>query len=312
MQRRAFNVLALVFVAAWLPLASTAQTPAPSASPSASPSPSAPVSRSITMTYKGPAGWSRSTALSTGTTYFIQDGDKLHSLAFSPVPPMTASDVETYATQRIEAERKRGAEIVDEGATTICDGEPAHRWTVRSASTGVAMEMHVLATTVTGGVATATYSHKQGIGDRRDGLEAMANLCPGPFPNPVPAGWTGPKVRIPGTVQTLDSPDSTSTFITTYRVMTPDRYDAFEKDAIPTAGTVVSDKRESCGTGSVHRVTVQLGGQITEVAVSFLHGTAYKYVYTRPAAHEADTAVERALTAFCRGTGPIVPGLTPV
>ena len=94
--------------------------------------------------------------------------------------------------------------------------------------------------------------------------------------------------------------------------MSADRFDAYEKDAIPTAGTVVSDKREGCGTGSVHRVSVQLGGQIAEVAVAFLHGTAYKYIYTRPAAHEADPAAERTLTAFCRGTGPITPGLTPV
>jgi hypothetical protein len=257
----------------------------------------------ISMTYKPPGGWYSTAPAGAGSSYYVRDGDKVHTLTFASVSPKAASEVEAYAAERIGAERQRGAEVADDGPVTACDGQPAHRWSVVSASTGVAMETHVLAAQVTGGLATATYGHRQGVGDRRDALDAMATLCPGPFPNPVPAGWTAPKTRLP--VATLDSPDSTSTFVASFRPLAPDRFDAFERDAMP-AGKVVADRHDPCGSAAtVHRVDVQIGGQIAEIAVAYVHRTAYRYVYTRPAAHEADTGAERALTAFCRATSAI-------
>ena len=259
---------------------------------------------SISMAFKPPAGW----IATTGGGFYVRDGDKLHTLAFASVPPKVASDVETYAAERIAAERARGAEVVDDGPITACDGQPAHRWTVTSASSGVAMEAHVLAAVVTGGLATVTYGHRAGVGDRHDALDAMATLCPGPYPNPVPAGWTAPRTRL--AVSTLDSPDATSTFVASYRLLSPERFDAFERESLPT-GKVVADHRDPCSGSSVHRLDVQIGGQIAEIAVAYLHRTAYRYVYTRPAAHEADTGAERALTAFCRMWSPLGTASAP-
>jgi hypothetical protein len=284
---RALAVVAALIVA--LPLGGSAQTPPPQA---------------VSLAFKGPAGWIHASIASS--SFYIRDGDKLHTLTFGAVSPKLGTDVETYAGEQMAAERLRGAEIVDEGATTICEGVPGHRWTVRTASTGTPMEAHILAVAVTGGVGTATYSHKQGVGDRRDALEAMNNLCPGPFPNPVPAGWTAPKVRT-GITLTSDSPDSTSTFIASYRMISADRFDAFERDSLP-GGKIVSDHRDPCGTATVHRIDAQVGNQIAEVAIAYLHNSAYRYVYTRPAAHEADGSAERTLTAFCRANSPIPAG----
>ena len=258
---------------------------------------SAPIT--ISMTYKPPTGWSSIAPGVPGSSYYVRDGDKVHTISFVSISPKAASEVETYAAERIAAERQRGAEVADEGPIAACDGEPAHRWTVSSASTGVAMETHILVAQVTGGLATVTYGHRQGVGDRRDALDAMLTLCPGPFPNPVPAGWTAPKTRLQ--VSTLESPDATSTFIATYRPIAPERFEAFERDAMPT-GKVVADRHDPCGGATVHRVDVQIGGQVAEISVAYVHRVAYRYVYTRPAAHEADPGAERALTAFCRAT----------
>lgn len=260
----------------------------------------------MSLAYHVPAGWSRSSLTSSLSTFTIRDGDKVHVLSIHAVPTKTATEVEPYAASQIELEKQHGAEVVDEGASTICDGQPAHRWTVRSASTGVAMETHVLAATITGGIATITYAHRQGIGDRKDALDAMATLCPGPFPSPVPAGWTPPKSRAGSTVS-VESPDGTSTFVTTLRPMEPDKFPAYERDAAP-SGTVLADHRDPCAGGTVHRVDVQIGNQIAEVSLGIVHHFAYRYVYTRPAAHEADTGAERALTAFCRPFAPVPTG----
>jgi hypothetical protein len=275
------RVLGLVAAAIVVSQAAGAQTPSPIA---------------ISMAYKPPSGW-----YSSGSSFYVRDGDKVHTLAFVSVSPKTATDVETYAADRIAAEKQRGAEVADEGPVSACDGQPGHRWTVSSASTGVAMETHVLAALVTGGVATATYGHRQGVGDRRDALDAMLTLCPGPSPNPVPSGWTAPKTRLP--VSSIDSPDATSTFVAAYRLIAPDRFEAFEREALP-AGKVVVDRRDPCAGSTVHRVDVQIGGQIAEIAVAYIHRTAYRYVYTRPATHDADGGAERALTAFCRAWTP--------
>ncbi|MDB5094177.1 MAG: hypothetical protein JWO85_2278 [Candidatus Eremiobacteraeota bacterium] len=302
----------LTLAAAMLPAASGAQSPTPAPSPSSTATP-APTggTTSITLVYKAPPGWARVSSVGPGTSYVVQDGDKVHTLTFAAVSPKLGTQVDAYAADRISAERQRGAEVVDEGSTTACEGEPAHRWTILSASTGVATETKVLATTVTGGIATATYTHRQGVGDRRDGLDAMGNLCPGPFPNPVPAGWTAPKARF-GITLALDSPDATSTFVASYRVMAADRFEVFERDALP-KGTVVADRREPCGAGQMHRVDVKIGGQIAEITTTYLHGAGYRYVYTRPASHDADAGAERALSAFCRGASPLSnPASAPV
>jgi hypothetical protein len=258
------------------------------------------------MAYHIPAGWSRQSIVSPANVFVIRDGDKIHTLAIQSVSPKTATEVEPYAASQIASERQRGAEVVDEGATTICDGQPAHRWTVRSASTGIAMETHILAAAITGGIATATYVHRQDVGDRKDALDAMTTLCPGPYPSPVPAGWTAPKNRT-AAVGSIDSPDGTSTFVTAVRPMDPDKFPAYEREASP-SGTVLADHRDPCSSGTVHRIDVQIGNQIAEVSVGFLHRFAYRYVYTRPATHEADPGAERALTAFCRPSAPVPAG----
>lgn len=260
----------------------------------------------MTLAYRVPTGWSRSTVSASQSSYTIRDGDKVHVLSIQAVPIKSATEVEPYAASQIELEKQHGAEVVDEGASTICDGQPAHRWTVRSASTGVAMETHVLAATITGGIATISYAHRQGIGDRKDALDAMATLCPGPYPSPVPAGWTPPKSRA-GVTVTVESPDGTSTFVTAVRPMDPQRFTAYERDSAP-SGTVLADHRDPCSSGTVHRVDVQVGNQIAEVSVGLVHHFAYRYVYTRPASHDADAGAERALTAFCRPFSPVPAG----
>jgi hypothetical protein len=268
-----------------------------------------PGGATISIVYKVPPGWSRltSTSVAPSSVFTIRDGDKVHSLVITSISPKTATDPETYAADEIVKQKAKGAEVTDEGTMTVCEGQPAHRWTVVSASTGTAIQMHFLATAVTGGVAAIVYSHRQDVGDRRDGLDAMETLCPGPFPSPVPAGWTAPKSRAPSSIASLDSPDATSTFVTTYRLIKAEAFSSFEHDATPN-GKVLADHRDPCGTGTVHRVDVQVGGQIAEVSVAYLHHTAYKYVYTRPATHEADTGAERALTAFCRSATPVPAG----
>jgi hypothetical protein len=265
-----------------------------------------PGATAISMLYKPPATWGRMAPSATAASvYVVRDGDKVHTLIFQTVSPKTAGDPETYAADQIAAQKTKGAEITDEGATTVCEGQAAHRWSMLTASSGTAVRMHVLAVMVTGGVATAIYTHREDVGDRRDALDAMETLCPGPIPSPVPAGWTAPKSRVPsGGTGSLDSPDATSTFVTTYRPIKAEDFGTFEHGAVP-SGAVLADHRDPCGTGTVHRVDVQVGGQIAEVSVAYLHHGAYKYVYTRPAAHEADAGAERALTAFCRALSPV-------
>jgi hypothetical protein len=288
MTHRAGLVLALAAAAAaGRPVAASAQTPA------------------VSMTFKVPAGWSQAAGLSPGQVYFLRAGDELHTLIVRTLPPNTF-DVHAYAAEQMDIELARGAEVVDEGATQICDGEPAHRWTVRSASTGILTETHFLTALVTGGVAIVSYAHQGAVGARRDALEAMANACPGPAPNPVPAGWPAAKNRY-GTTLTAESPDGTSTFIASYRVLGTSRFDLFERENMP-RGDVLADRREPCAGAAVHRVDVQVRGQIAEVAIGLLHGIAYRYAYTRPAKHDADPAAERALTAFCRSGPPLTPG----
>ena len=259
---------------------------------------------SVSYAFKIPPGWSRNATASGRTSYVIRDGDKVHLLSITATTKST--DVEAFTAELIGVEKARGAEIIDEGATTICDGEPAHRWTMHSATTGIATEAHFLSVLVTGGIATAIYTHRQDVGDRRDGLDAMATLCPGPFSNPVPAGWTAPKSRIPGGISTpLDSPDATSTFLASYRPLgTTTTIESFEKQNTP-SGTVLADRREPCGTGIVHRMDVQVANQVAEISVALVHGFAYRYVYTRPVTHEPDAGAERALTAFCRPSTPL-------
>ena len=263
----------------------------------------------VSYAYKVPPGWTRSAPVAGRSTYVVRDGDKVHLLSIGATTK--SSDVEAYTAEQIAIEKARGAEIIDEGATTLCDGEPAHRWTMHSASTGVATETHFMSVTVTGGIATMIYTHRQDVGDRRDGLEAMTTLCPGPFSNPVPAGWTPPKSRLPGGLATsLDSPDATSTFIASYRPLgATTTLDTFEKQN-PPSGIVLADRREPCGTGTVHRIDVQVANQIAEISVALVHGFAYRYVYTRPSAHEPDAGAERALTAFCRSSVPLT-GASP-
>ncbi|HEY4441893.1 MAG TPA: hypothetical protein VGN14_15635 [Candidatus Elarobacter sp.] len=265
------------------------------------------------MTTRPPAGWR--TAFGPGS-YTISDGTgKNHALVFSTAGFTAGTDVEAYAATRIAAERQKGAEVSDGGPTTACDGQPAHRWTIVSASTGTTMETKVLAEVVTGGLATAAYSHPQGVGDRRDALDAMESLCPGPFGNIVPAGWPAPKsamtLRMP--FASLESPDGTSTFIESNRhLATSDLYAAFEQSALP-KGTVVTQRTEACGSGQVKLTDVRVGNQIAQVATAFLHHFAYRYVYTRPAEHEIDPGAERALTAFCRSASPFAsPGSAPI
>lgn len=276
---------------------------AAAAQPVLAQSSSAPV---MSLAYHIPSGWSRASMTASVSSFSIRDGDKVHVISIQAVPIKTATEVEPYAASQIELEKQHGAEVVDEGASTICEGQPAHRWTVRSASTGVAMETHVLAATITGGIATIRYAHQMGIGDRKDALDAMSTLCPGPYPSPVPAGWTPPKSRTGGTVS-VESPDGTSTFVTAMRPMEPERFAAYDRDAAP-SGTVLADHRDPCSTGTVHRIDVQIGNQISEVSVGLVHHFAYRYVYTRPASHEPDTGAERALTAFCRPFSPVPAG----
>jgi hypothetical protein len=139
----------------------------------------------------------------------------------------------------------------------------------------------------------------------------MTNICPAPVANAVPAGWAAPRVRFAPSMQSLESPDGTSTFVSSFRTSGPDRFDAFERDAIP-HGTVLVDRREPCGSSTtVRRVDVQIGGQISEIAVALVHGTAYKYVYTRPVGHDVDAGADRALTAFCRAVLLPAAGSSP-
>jgi hypothetical protein len=255
----------------------------------------------VSMTFTVPRGWQQSTGILPGHVYFVRDGDKVHSLVVRSLPK--TYDAQTYSAEQMDAERARGADVIDEGTVQVCDGEAAHRWTVHSASTGTSVESHFLTVPVTGGVAVVSYTHQLGVGDRRDALDAMTSVCPGPFPNPVPAGWSAPRNRYAATLA-VESPDATSTFIASYSVLGAARFDAFERANAP-RGTILADRREPCGDASVHRLDVQLGGQIAEAALAFLHGTAYRYVYTRPAKHDPDRAAERALTAFCRANAPL-------
>jgi len=307
--------LAVALVAAY-PLVSLGQPAAPVASPapSGSPSATAPIARtSVSFLFHPPLGWRRAT-LPPLNTFSIADGTKVHVLGFVS-PRTSATDLDGFVAETMADERKRGADIVDEGPTTVCDGMPAHRWTMHNANTGTAMVTHFLSAAVTGGFATAMYTHAVDVGDRKDGLDAMATLCPGPVANPVPVGWAGrPKTRFPtapSLSETLESPDDTSTFVAQFRMITENYFAGFERDAIP-QGVVVSDQHEPCGTGNVHVVDVRVDQQIVEVAVAYLHDVAYKYVYTRPATHDPDAGAERALTAFCRALGPVGPGSSPI
>ena len=258
------------------------------------------------MMYHGPPQWrvARSGALST--YYYVDPPNKVHSIVVTSVT--SDGDIETYTATQIAAFQARGETVEDQGVSTSCDGQPARRFIVRGIGVGnVAMVTHYLVTRIYGGIAMASYAHVASVGDRQDGIDGLAAVCPGPAPERPPLGWAQVKGAAPGGEINSVSPDSTSTFTLLQRPLKETAIAAFE-NSHAIAGTTLATSSEPCLTTTVKRTSVQAGNQIAEMATAYLHGIEYFATYTRPAAHELDAAADRALTEFCR---PIDPSAAP-
>ena len=288
----ATTILRAALVAAIIvPLGASAQVPTPPGGAFI-----VQTSTGISLLFRPPANWT--SAQGRVPTFSRRDGDAIHMIVVGPV---TDADIDSAALKRITQAKQRGATVVDEGITTICDGQPARQWTATSVNTGTPLQLHQLATHVRGGVAVATYGHPESVKPRADALAALQTLCAGPIITPVPFGWTAPKTSYPGAAVT--SPDESSTFLGTAAPIASDKVATYEREHTM-QGTVLTDRTEPCGDTSVRRLDIRNGDQIAETAMAYLDGILYRYVYTRPASRDVDASAERDLTAFCRAPSP--------
>ena len=260
----------------------------------------------VSVLFQGPRGWSRR-QVGPRTVFAIADGPVVHMLTVTPLSPREGTDLDTVVASEVARARGLGETVVDEGPTTVCEGTPAHRWSSTGASTGVAIITRHVVVDVSGGLAEALYTHPAAAGDRKDALDAMNDVCPGAVMAPVVTGWayvTRSALAAAPREATLISPDRTSTFTTFSGPLSAAGFELLARNAA-SGGHVIADRTEPCVTATVRRIDEQIGAQIAEVSVAYVRHIAYKYVYTRPAAHDADAEAERALTSFCR---PALPG----
>lgn len=254
-----------------------------------------------TYAFDMPDGWGATLRVGTEQRFRPVPAENTHEIHIT----VSAShrDVEAYAAELIADARGRGEVVVDEGATTACDGQPAHRWTASGRTGGFPRVEHVLATAVTGGVGIVTYSRAQSAGDRRDAMASLTSLCPAPFAMPAIAGWTGFPTT-PAGIVVLNSPDGTSSFYGSYRRLEHAKFPSHFQDQ--PGATVLKRWDEPCPEGELVRLNERNGPTIYEVAYGYLRGYAYVFTYKRAAAPEADPAAEDALTAICH-TPPAAP-----
>jgi hypothetical protein len=247
-----------------------------------------------------PEGWGTILGVGTEQRWIPPaDPDPLHPAQFIRVTATADQrDVETYAAEMMRFERAGGAEIVDEGATTACEGQPAHHWIARGpANDGGRLEEHALVTRVTDGVGLVQYVRPQSMAARSDALATLASLCPAPFAMPQIGGWTGYPTT-PAGVVVLRSPDGTSSFYGSYRRLKRERFPSnFHND--PRA-TVTKSWSETCTNGELIHTDESRDSKTFEVVWGYVRGYAYVFTYERLTARAPDPAAEAALSSICR------------
>jgi hypothetical protein len=247
-----------------------------------------------------PEDWGNTLRIQTEQRWIPKsEQDPTHPMQFIRVTATADQrDVEAYAVDMMMLERGGGAEIADEGATTACDGQPAHRWTARGpASDGSRLVEHALVTRVTDGIGLVQYVHPQDVPARSDALAALTSLCPAPFALPRIDGWTGYPTTPIGIVS-LKSPDGTSSFYGSYRRLARARFPStFHND--PRA-TVTKSWNETCTNGELIHTDQTRDAKTYEVVWGYVRGYAYVLTYERLTARAAEPAAEAALSAICR------------
>ena len=247
-----------------------------------------------TYAFDMPEGWGITVRVGTELRFRPAPAENTHEMHIT----VSAShhNVEAYAAELIADARGRGESVDDEGVTTACDGQPAHRWTASGRTSGFERVEHVLATAVTGGVGVVTYSRGASAVDRRDAMTSLTSLCPAPFAMPAIAGWTG-YATSPAGIVVLHSPDGTSSFYGSYRRLSHAKFPSNFHDQ--PGATVLKRWNEQCPQGELVRSNARDGPTIYEMAYGYLRGYAYVFTYKRVNAPEADPVAEAALTAIC-------------
>jgi hypothetical protein len=251
----------------------------------------------VEFAFDAPPGWIEAKRTDHLVEYVIGQGMLEHFIFVNADPK--EQDVETAVHAILSSDPQAVQNPADEGQTTTCDGQPAHRLRYTLHSGDLIATVHVLLTKVTGGVGSVAYTHPADLPDRPDALAAMTSLCPAPFAFPTIAGWTAPPDGVVGLL-VLSSPDGSGTFSGSYRRLTHDRFPSVYQDD-PTA-TVVRTWSPTCANGELRRRTLKRGDTTVEVAQGYLHGYSYAFAYAHTSP-TSDPAAMHALTSICAPTG---------
>jgi hypothetical protein len=250
----------------------------------------------VEFAFDAPPGWAEAQRNDHLVEYVTGQG-MLQQYIFVNADPKE-QDVEKAVHAVLSSDPQTVQNPVDEGGTTTCDGQPAHRLRYTLHSGDVLATVHVLITKVTGGVGSVAYTHPADLPDRPDALAAMTSLCPAPFAFPTLAGWTAPANGVVGLL-VLSSPDGSSSFSGSYRRVAHDRFPSVYQDD-PTA-TVVRSWSPTCANGELRRRTLKRGETTVEVAQGYLRGYSYAFAYAHTSP-TSDPAAMQALTSICAPT----------
>jgi hypothetical protein len=251
----------------------------------------------VEFAFDAPPGWAEAKRTDHLVEYVIGQGMLEHFIFVTADPQ--EQDVQKAVEAIMGQQGQTVQDAADEGSTTTCDGQPAHRLRYTLHSGELIATVHVLLTKVTGGVGSVAYTHPADLADRPDALAAMASLCPAPFAFPTIPGWTAPSESVVGLL-VLSSHDGSGSFSGSYRRLAHDRFPSVYQDD-PTA-TVVRTWSPTCANGELRRRTLSRGDATVEVAQGYLRGYSYAFAYAHTSP-TPDPAAMHALTSICAPTG---------
>jgi hypothetical protein len=185
-------------------------------------------------------------------------------------------------------------------AAPLC-GAPSVQFTYAYANQLTYVFRHVK---VGGRLLVVSYAHPVGTAADPAALAALDTLCSGVHQPAGPKGWTIEAPFPPNASAWRLAPGSPSLIAQSVRPAAAN-HDADSNPYEGIGATIISDRRETCGTTTIHRVTATLeGGRTQEFAGGTLRGFDYIVAYVRPPSAPPDPAAMETLTSFCTETAP--------
>ena len=220
-----------------------------------------------------------------------------HSIVVSSTPYV--GDLPKLIDATVERTRARGAiDVVRGDAAPLC-GMPAAR-VAYAYPNQLTYEFRY--TIVRAHLLIASYAHPLGTAADQTALDALGTLCSGVHQLAAPPGWML-QTPFPPNGSAFRTADGTSLLAQLVAPAAAGSDVASEPYDAP--GTIVSDRREPCGTVTIHRVTVTTNDAKTrEFAAGTVRGYRYMNAYVRPTAAAPDGAAIATLTSFCAETLP--------